>query len=351
MTHGRGHTTPRHVGPRRRRNERCSCSNPMSRRDLLTCDDASCLARCHRAFVSNSCHFFRTPLSIPWRHIRLPREPEHDTQPVAASKRRQPLAVRDVVPTLQCRRWSCMSAGPRQAAQAQRDRGAAGRGTRPDRVATAWHVDTGFGSAAAICETWCARAVSRRERPGVGASPVGVAAIGATSTCGTADGFACAAAHCRLPRSWDRLSRVLPRSWDHLVASNGTTGRVVPGCPRRSGSSTRVGADRRAAGPVLSADVSVLGHRPGRCRVGRRCAGAGPDVRADCPPAVSRTGRGPERDSWEGKAMVGNMIRVLRARMTLLAVDEAGCRRWSTPLSWITPRSATDERSRNRRGR
>ena len=24
-----------------------------------------------------------------------------------------------------------------------------------------------------------------------------------------------------------------------------------------------------------------------------RCAGAGPDVRADCPPAVSRTGRGP----------------------------------------------------------
>ena len=32
----------------------------------------------------------------------------------------------------------------------------------------------------------------------------------------------------------------------------------------------------------------------------------------------------PERDSWEGKAMVGNMIRVLRAPMTLLAVDEAG---------------------------
>ena len=91
---------------------------------------------------------------------------------------------------------------------------------------------------------------------------------------------------------------------------------------RRSGSSTRVGADRRAAGPVLSAGVSVLGHRPGRRRVGRRCAGAGPDVRADCAPAVSRTGR-PERDSWEGKAMVG-IIRVLRARMTLLAVDEAG---------------------------
>ena len=103
----------------------------------------------------------------------------------------------------------------------------------------------------AICETWCATGVCcDGSGLGVGASPVGVAAIGATSTCGTADGFACAAAHCRLPRSWDRLSRVLPRSWDHLVASNGTTRRVVPGCPRRSGSSTRVGADRRAAGPV-----------------------------------------------------------------------------------------------------
>ena len=42
----------------------------MSHSDLLTCDDASSLTRCHRAFVSNSCHFFRTPLSIPWRHIQ-----------------------------------------------------------------------------------------------------------------------------------------------------------------------------------------------------------------------------------------------------------------------------------------
>jgi hypothetical protein len=37
-----------------------------------------------------------------------------------------------------------------------------------------------------------------------------------------------------------------------------------------------------------------------------------------------RPAANPERDSWEGKAMVGNMIRALRARMTLLAVDEAG---------------------------
>jgi hypothetical protein len=57
---------------------------------------------------------------------------------------------------------------------------------------------------------------------------------------------------------------------------------------------------------VLSADVSVLGHRPGRCRVGRRCAGAGPDVRADCPPGCladrPRTPKGThgrERRWWE----------------------------------------------------
>ena len=37
---------------------------------FLTCDDATCLTRCHRAFVSRSCHFFRAPLSIPWRHFQ-----------------------------------------------------------------------------------------------------------------------------------------------------------------------------------------------------------------------------------------------------------------------------------------
>ena len=34
--------------------------------------------------------------------------------------------------------------------------------------------------------------------------------------------------------------------------------------------------------------------------------------------------REPRKGLMGGKAMVGNMIRVLRARMTLLAVDEAG---------------------------
>ena len=36
-----------------------ACRNPnhMSSDDPLDCGDASCLTRCHRAFVSNSCHF------------------------------------------------------------------------------------------------------------------------------------------------------------------------------------------------------------------------------------------------------------------------------------------------------
>jgi hypothetical protein len=42
----------------------CSFASPASLRGLLSCDDASCLTRCHRGFVSNSCHFFRTPLSV-----------------------------------------------------------------------------------------------------------------------------------------------------------------------------------------------------------------------------------------------------------------------------------------------
>src|SRR6185503_9310436 len=60
----------------------CSVSNPVSRRDLLTCDDASCLTRCHRAFVSNSCHFFRTPLSIPWRQIQSLRDADQPVRKV-----------------------------------------------------------------------------------------------------------------------------------------------------------------------------------------------------------------------------------------------------------------------------
>ena len=54
----------------------------MSRRDLLTCDDGSCLMRCHRAFVSNSCHFFRSPLSLPWRHIQSLRDADQPVRKV-----------------------------------------------------------------------------------------------------------------------------------------------------------------------------------------------------------------------------------------------------------------------------
>ena len=55
-----------------------SFSNLVSRRDLLTCDDASCLTRCHRAFVSNSCHFFseRRYPSL-WRHMQSVRDADN----------------------------------------------------------------------------------------------------------------------------------------------------------------------------------------------------------------------------------------------------------------------------------
>ena len=162
---------------------------------------------------------------VTGRDQRLPREPEHDTQQVAASKRRQPLAVRDVVPTLQCRRWSCMSAGTATSGAGS----ARSRCCGPGKTAASGLPPPGTWTRVsvlprAICETWCATGVCcDGSGLGVGASPVGVAAIGATSTCGTADGFACAAAHCRLPRSWDPLSRVLPGHGTTWLPSNGTT--------------------------------------------------------------------------------------------------------------------------------
>ena len=78
----------------------CSVSNPVSRRDLLTCDDASCLTRCHRAFVSNSCHFFRTPLSIPWRQIQSLRDADQ-----AVGRFRHVTGIPDVAHAIVQRRW------------------------------------------------------------------------------------------------------------------------------------------------------------------------------------------------------------------------------------------------------
>ena len=37
--------------------KKCRFPNRVSSSSSLTCGDASCLTRCHRAFVSNSCHF------------------------------------------------------------------------------------------------------------------------------------------------------------------------------------------------------------------------------------------------------------------------------------------------------
>jgi hypothetical protein len=48
----------------------CRFPNLVSYRDVLTSRDADCLTRCHLASVSDSCHFFRRALSIPWRHIQ-----------------------------------------------------------------------------------------------------------------------------------------------------------------------------------------------------------------------------------------------------------------------------------------
>lgn len=61
----------------------CSFSNPVSHRSLLTCDDAGGLTRCHRVLVSNSCHFFGTPLPIP----------------LATSNRRGPRTTRRKIPS------------------------------------------------------------------------------------------------------------------------------------------------------------------------------------------------------------------------------------------------------------
>ena len=76
-----------------------------------------------------------------------------------------------------------------------------------------------------ICETCCATGVCCERRGlGVGASPIGVAAIGATSTCGTADGFACAAAHSGVPMRGDRRLGAGAGRSPHRCAGRGDGG-------------------------------------------------------------------------------------------------------------------------------
>jgi hypothetical protein len=60
----------------------CRFSNCVSSGDALFCDDVGRLTRCHRTLVSNSCHFFRTPLPIPWRHIQSLRNADKPVRKV-----------------------------------------------------------------------------------------------------------------------------------------------------------------------------------------------------------------------------------------------------------------------------
>jgi len=91
----------------------------VSHRDLLTCDDAICLTRCRRAFVSNSCHFFRTPLSIPWRHIQSLRDADQPVRKVPSSDGAIPT---DLTPDRRSRCLSSASHGTAWRPQARRRR-------------------------------------------------------------------------------------------------------------------------------------------------------------------------------------------------------------------------------------
>src|SRR5258707_2966448 len=51
----------------------CRFSISMSYPDALTYDDSSCLTRCHRALVPNSCHSSELRYPSPWRHIHALR--------------------------------------------------------------------------------------------------------------------------------------------------------------------------------------------------------------------------------------------------------------------------------------
>jgi len=91
--------------------------NHVSSDDPLNCGDASCLTRCHRAFVSNSCHFFRTPLSIPRRHIQSLRDAD---QPVRRVPSRDGAIPHRSSRTVQ-RRWKMKN--PEHSASGITDRG------------------------------------------------------------------------------------------------------------------------------------------------------------------------------------------------------------------------------------
>src|SRR5882757_10423189 len=58
----------------------CRFAFSVSSRGPLSCDDASRLTRCHRALVSNSCHFFRTPQPVRGRYTQSLRDADKPVQ-------------------------------------------------------------------------------------------------------------------------------------------------------------------------------------------------------------------------------------------------------------------------------
>ena len=133
----------------------------------------------------------------------------------------------------------------------------------------------------AICETCCATGVCCEGRGlGVGASPIGVAAIGATSTCGTADGFACAAAHSGVPMRGDR----------RLGAG---AGRSPHRCAGRGDGGCHTGGPSATAQPAAAASRRGHGAAGRNGRLGRRTAG-------QCAPGgrIRRRSDGSSRCGW-----------------------------------------------------
>jgi hypothetical protein len=72
---------------------RCSFSNSVSCHGALTSIDASCLTQCHLGSVSNSCHFFGTPLPIPRRHIQSLRDADQTVRKVPSGDGAIPAAA------------------------------------------------------------------------------------------------------------------------------------------------------------------------------------------------------------------------------------------------------------------
>jgi hypothetical protein len=74
----------------------CRFSNRVSPRVPLTCGDAGCLRRCHRAFVSNSCPFLR---DTRWYAIRSSCV-DHHSSGLAAERNKRDERIRQIAKIL-----------------------------------------------------------------------------------------------------------------------------------------------------------------------------------------------------------------------------------------------------------